>query len=149
MQPGQIKLEITESIALQGFEQAKVYLQQLSDAGFTLSMDDFGTGFSALSHLHELPFDEIKIDISFVRRIKTPEGSVLVKTIVDMGHAMQLALVAEGVEDGETAQILQEMGVEMLQGYHFSQPMSKEACAAFIAGLRAPCSRSASCDSLG
>lgn len=135
MTPGQLKLEITESIALQGVEQAREHLQKLSDAGFTLSLDDFGTGFSSLSIVHELPFDEIKIDISFVRRIKTPEGRVLVRTIVDMGHAMQLALVAEGVEDEETAGILREMGVEMLQGYYFSRPMPKEDCAAFIAGL--------------
>lgn len=135
LKPGQIKLEITESIALQGLEQAKAHLQRLADAGFTLSLDDFGTGFSSLSLVHELPFDEIKIDISFVRRIKTPEGKVLVRTIVDMGHAMQLALVAEGVEDGETAEILQEMGVEMLQGYYFSRPLPKEDCAAYIAGL--------------
>jgi diguanylate cyclase (GGDEF)-like protein/PAS domain S-box-containing protein len=137
MKPGQIKLEITESIALQGVEQAKDHLQKLSDAGFSLSLDDFGTGFSSLSLVHELPFDEIKIDISFVRRIKTPEGKILVRTIVDMGHAMKLALVAEGVEDKETADILQEMGVEMLQGYYFSRPMPKEDCAAFIAGLAA------------
>jgi len=137
MTPGQIKLEITESIALQGVEQAKSYLQKLSDAGFFLSLDDFGTGFSSLSLVHELPFDEIKIDISFVRRIKTPEGKVLVKTIVDMGHAMQLVLVAEGVEDKETAEILQEMGVEMLQGYYFSRPMPKEDCATFMGGLSA------------
>ncbi|AAZ97319.1 Putative diguanylate cyclase/phosphodiesterase (GGDEF & EAL domains) with PAS/PAC sensor(s) [Thiobacillus denitrificans ATCC 25259] len=136
--PRQIKLEITESIALEGIERARALLQRLSDAGFTLSLDDFGTGFSSLSHVHELPFDEIKIDISFVRRIKTPEGRVLVKTIVDMGHAMRLALVAEGVEDSETAAILQGMGVEMLQGYHFSRPMPKEVCADFIARLQAP-----------
>ncbi|OHE61480.1 MAG: hypothetical protein A2X71_02620 [Thiobacillus sp. GWE1_62_9] len=138
VRPGQIKLEITESIALEGIERAKVYLQRLSDAGFTLSLDDFGTGFSSLSHVHELPFDEIKIDISFVRRIKTPEGRVLVKTIADMGHAMQLSLVAEGVEDQESAAILLEMGVGMLQGYHFSHPMPKEDCAGFIAGLGTP-----------
>ncbi len=135
LSPGQIKLEITESIALQGIELAKGYLQKLSDAGFTLSLDDFGTGFSSLSHVHELPFDEIKIDISFVRRIKTQEGRILVKTIVEMGHAMQLSLVAEGVEDHETAVILKEMGVEMLQGYYFSRPMPKESCASFIAKL--------------
>ena len=136
--PSQVKLEITESIALEGIEKARTYLQRLADAGFTLSLDDFGTGFSSLSHLHELPFDEIKIDISFVRRIKTPEGRVLVKTIADMGHAMQLSLVAEGVEDQETAAILGELGVHLLQGYHFSRPMAKEACAEFVARLRGP-----------
>lgn len=64
LKPGQIKLEITESIALQGIEQARGCLKKLSDAGFTLSLDDFGTGFSSLSHVHELPFDEIKMRIS-------------------------------------------------------------------------------------
>lgn len=132
LRPGQIKLEITESIALQGIDVARRHLQKLSDAGFILSLDDFGTGFSSLSHLHELPFDEIKIDLSFVRRIKTPEGRILARTIVEMGHAMQLSLVAEGVEDSETAEILQEMGVEMLQGYYFSRPMPKEECAGFM-----------------
>lgn len=135
IKPEKIKLEITESIALEGIEQAKGYLQKLSNAGFTLSLDDFGTGFSSLSHVHELPFDEIKIDISFVRRVKTPEGRVLVKTIVDMGHAMQLVLVAEGVEDWETAGILRDMGVEMLQGFYFSRPMPKNECASFVSGL--------------
>jgi predicted signal transduction protein with EAL and GGDEF domain len=137
VEPRRVKLEITESIALEGIDQAKMYLERLSKAGFALSLDDFGTGFSSLSHVHELPFDEIKIDISFVRRIKTPEGQVLVKTIVEMGHAMQLVLVAEGVEDHETAEILKEMGVEMLQGYHFARPMPKENCADFVASLGA------------
>ncbi len=135
VKPDEIKLEITESIALEGIELAKGYLQKLSNAGFILSLDDFGTGFSSLSHVHELPFDEIKIDISFVRRVKSPEGRVLVKTIVNMGHAMQLALVAEGVEDAETAEILQDMGVEMLQGFYFSRPMPKSECASFVSSL--------------
>ncbi len=134
MQPGQIKLEITESIALQGIDEANCYLQKLSSAGFNLSLDDFGTGFSSLSHVHELPFDEIKIDISFVRRIKTTEGKILLRTIVDMGHAMNLTLVAEGVEDEETAHLLKDMGVEMLQGFYFSQPKPKDECGAFTCG---------------
>lgn len=141
LRPEQIKLEITESIALQGIDVARHHLQKLSDAGFILSLDDFGTGFSSLSHLHELSFDEIKIDLSFVRRIKTPEGRILARTIVEMGHAMQLSLVAEGVEDSETAEILREMGVEMLQGYYFSRPMPQEECAGFmdrLACLRNP-----------
>lgn len=137
IKPEQIKLEITESVALQDTEQARGYLQKLSNAGFTLSLDDFGTGFSSLSHVHEFPFDEIKIDISFVRRIKTPEGRTLVKTIVEMARGMHLSLVAEGVEDSETAAILRQMGIEMLQGYYFSKPVSKEECQEFIARFQA------------
>ena len=137
LRPHQIKLEITESIALEGIDKARGCLRRLADAGFMLSLDDFGTGFSSLSHVHELPFDEIKIDISFVRRLKTPEGRVLVKTIADMGHAMQLSLVAEGVEDHETATILHELGVQTLQGYYFGKPMPKEACRAYMEDVRA------------
>lgn len=137
LRPHRVKLEITESIALEGIDKAKACLRRLADTGFMLSLDDFGTGFSSLSHVHELPFNELKIDISFVRRLKTPEGRVLVKTIADMGHAMQLSLVAEGVEDLETATILRELGVQTLQGYYFSPPLPKESCHAYMHGVRA------------
>lgn len=135
--PAQLKLEITESIALLGIGKAKECLRELSNAGFYLSIDDFGTGFSSLSYLHEFPVNELKIDISFVRRIHTEDGHVMVKTIVDMGHAMKLQLVAEGVENPETAKILHEMGVEGLQGYNFSRPLPKDECLKLL-GKRLP-----------
>jgi len=119
--PQQLKLEVTESIALDT-HNAQRTLKQLADAGFYLSIDDFGTGFSSLSRLHELPVNELKIDISFVRRAKTGEGKVMLRTIANMAHDMNLALVAEGVEDQETADILRTMGVEYLQGYFFGWP---------------------------
>jgi len=120
--PQQLKLEVTESIALDT-HNAQRTLKQLADAGFYLSIDDFGTGFSSLSRLHELPVNELKIDISFVRRAKTEEGKVMLRTIANMAHDMKLALVAEGVEDQETADILRAMGIEYLQGYCFGRPM--------------------------
>jgi diguanylate cyclase (GGDEF)-like protein len=140
IQPAQLKLEITESIALLGIGNVKTCLKELSDAGFCLSLDDFGTGYSSLSYLHEFPVCELKIDISFVRRIHTEDGRVMLKTIVDMGHAMKLRLVAEGVEDAETARILHEMGVERLQGYNFSKPLPKDECMQLI-GKQLPLSQ--------
>ena len=131
--PENLKLEITESSAL-GTDSAIHTIQTLADAGFYISLDDFGTGFSSLSRLHELPFNELKIDMSFVRRIKTREGHAMLKIITDMGKAMNLAIVAEGVEDKETADALRDMGVDYLQGYYFSRPKPPGECEQFFAG---------------
>jgi diguanylate cyclase (GGDEF)-like protein len=125
--PSQLKLEITESSALET-DNAVRTLQALSDAGFYLSLDDFGTGFSSLSRLHELPFDELKIDISFVRRINTEEGKTMLQTIVNMAKAMKLNIVAEGIEDLDTGNSLRDMGVDHLQGFYFSKPKPPEEC---------------------
>jgi EAL domain-containing protein (putative c-di-GMP-specific phosphodiesterase class I) len=129
--PHRIKFEITESSALDT-EKAQRTLKQLSYLGFTISIDDFGTGFSSLSQLHEMPVKELKIDMSFVRRINTHKGRVMLNTIVNMGRAMHLNLVAEGVEDKETADALRDMGVHYLQGFYFSQPMTNEDIREYI-----------------
>lgn len=115
-------LEITESVALMDVEFAEDRLRQLSAAGFTLSIDDFGTGYASLSQLHELPIGELKIDISFVRRLNTPEGLRMVQAIINMAQALHLRTVAEGVEDEATAAILSGLGVDVLQGYYFARP---------------------------
>ena len=125
--PDSIKLEITESTALET-DNAVQTIKALSDAGFYVSLDDFGTGFSSLSRLHELPVDELKIDISFVRRSNTEKGRTMLKTIIDMGTAMNLKLVAEGIEDKDTAALLRDMGVHYLQGYYFAKPQSMRDC---------------------
>ena len=115
-------LEVTESVAMMDVEFAEERLRQLSAAGFTLSIDDFGTGYASLSQLHELPVGEVKIDISFVRRIHTPEGLRMVQAIVSMAQALELRTVAEGIEDEATAVVLRRLGVDLLQGYHFGRP---------------------------
>lgn len=131
VRPEQIKIEITESTALDT-ERAKQTLNQLSELGFHISVDDFGTGFSSLSRLHEMPVNELKIDQSFVRRAKSKEGRLMLTTIVNMGKVMNLKLVAEGVEDGETAGLLRDMGVHYLQGYYFCPPKPDEEIRAYI-----------------
>ena len=132
IRPEQLILEITESVATQDINQSTGSLRELAQAGFRLSLDDFGTGYSSLSQLHDMPVDELKIDISFVHRIKRREGRSMVRTIVEMGHAMGLTLVAEGVEDAESARILAELGVETLQGFHFCHPLPAEECHAYL-----------------
>ncbi|MCB1314586.1 MAG: EAL domain-containing protein [Leptospiraceae bacterium] len=119
--PEDIILEITESIAMLEVDFAYQRLQQLHDAGFRLSIDDFGTGYSTLSQLHEMPVDELKVDMSFVRRIDTYEGLQVVQAITNMGRALSLDVVAEGVENKQTASRLLEVGVNILQGNYFSE----------------------------
>jgi diguanylate cyclase (GGDEF)-like protein/PAS domain S-box-containing protein len=122
LDPHWLVLEITESVALMDVEFAEERLRQLAHAGFTLSIDDFGTGYASLSQLHDLPIGEIKIDISFVRRVQNEEGLRMVQGIISMAQALRLRTVAEGVEDENTARVLRELGADLLQGYHFGRP---------------------------
>ena len=133
LQPADIMLEVTESVALRDVEHASVRLEELRRAGFALAIDDFGTGYSSLSQLHEIPADELKIDISFVRRIRDPKGLSMVQSIIQIARTLGLQSVAEGVEDGATAEILRDLGVDVLQGYYFGKPMPR---ADFTAWLR-------------
>lgn len=127
LQPRMLILEVTESVALMDVAFADDRLRQIAKAGFTLSIDDFGTGYASLSQLHELPIGELKIDISFVRRLHTDDGLRMVQGIVSLAKALRLATVAEGVEDAHTAQLLTELGVDVLQGYYFSRPCPADA----------------------
>ncbi len=131
--PQQITLEITESMAMLDAEQASERLRELAEHGFRLAIDDFGTGYSSLSLLHDMPVHEIKIDMSFVRRLHTPEGRRVVQAILSLAHALHLDTVAEGVEDEATARTLLEMGVTTMQGYHFAKPMHETATRQWLA----------------
>lgn len=119
-------LEVTESVALMDVEFAEDRLRQLANAGFTLSIDDFGTGYASLSQLHELPVGELKIDISFIRRLDTAEGLRMVQAIINLAQALSLRTVAEGIEDDATANLLRALGADLLQGYLFGKPCPAE-----------------------
>jgi diguanylate cyclase (GGDEF)-like protein len=134
--PDALVLEVTESVALMDVEFAEERLRQFAAAGFTLSLDDFGTGYASLSQLHELPIGELKVDISFVRRIHTPEGLRLTQGIVSLAQALGLRTVAEGVEDEATARTLRDLGVNVLQGYYFGHPCPADEFAALPLFMR-------------
>ena len=123
--PADIVLEVTESVALHDVEHAGDRLRELKEAGFLLSIDDFGTGYSSLSLLQEIEVDELKIDISFIRRLNSPQGVGMVQAIADIAHTLGLKTVAEGVETHESARLLHGLGIDFLQGYYFGQPMSR------------------------
>ena len=130
--PADIVLEVTESVALRDVEHAAARLHELRAAGFAIAIDDFGTGYSSLSQLHEMPADELKIDMSFVRRIHDPKGLSMVQSIIQIVRNLGLQSVAEGVEDAATATILRDLGVDVLQGYHFGKPMPGEEFARWL-----------------
>ena len=118
-----IEFEITETATHFDIEKLKSVLNALKEFGFKLSMDDFGTGYSSLSQLKELPIDTLKIDQSFVRNMfNSLEDKAIVQTIVQVAQIMGLQVVAEGVETEQHAEVLKEMGCQILQGYLYSPP---------------------------
>lgn len=121
--PEQVMLEVTEGIALSDVDYARERIAELDGRGFGIAVDDFGVGYSSLSQLHEIPVDELKLDISFVRRIHEPKGLAMATAIVSIAKSLDLECVAEGVEDAETAELLKQMGVDTLQGYYYSKAM--------------------------
>ncbi len=123
IKPNQIMLEITEGIALSDVEFARERIAELDAIGFGIAVDDFGTGYSSLSQLHEIPANELKLDISFVRRIHEKSGLGIATAIISIANSLQMECVAEGVEDGHTAEVLRKLGVQILQGYFFAKPM--------------------------
>lgn len=121
---GRLVIEITEDTFLADPERARARMQELRRHGVQLAIDDYGTGFSSLSYLRDLPVQELKMDRSFVATLQSDARSrVIVDTTRQMAHAMGLRLVAEGVEDAPTAAALVAMNIDMLQGYHVAAPM--------------------------
>jgi diguanylate cyclase (GGDEF)-like protein/PAS domain S-box-containing protein len=132
--PEALDIEITESLVLDAGEEGLGYLRMLRAAGCGVSFDDFGTGFSSLGNLRSLPIDELKIDLSFVSAMMDgPVEAAIVEAVVRLGAALDLAVVAEGVEDAATAERLVELGCPFAQGFYFGRPMPVEALAARLA----------------
>ena len=117
-----LTVEVTES-AVTDRDQALTVLHPLRDLGVRISMDDFGTGFTSLSALPDLPLDELKIDQGFVKRsLGSKADDAIVATICDLGHRLGLTVVAEGVEDAAIESRLIAHGADLLQGYHLARP---------------------------
>jgi diguanylate cyclase (GGDEF)-like protein/PAS domain S-box-containing protein len=125
--PEQLKLEITETALMQDADETIRLVHRLKDYGLSLVIDDFGTGYSSLSYLQRLPIDTLKVDRSFVSRIKTePDGNRnIVEAIISLAHRLNMVVVAEGVETEEQLAILMDMNCQFGQGYLFAHPLSK------------------------
>ena len=126
VRPEWFTLEITESSIMADPAHALDILHKLSNMGFGLSIDDFGTGYSSLAYLSKLPVQEVKIDQTFVLGMtRNKDDSMIVGATVDLGHNLGLKVVAEGVEDKQTWQLLKQRGCDMAQGYYMSPPQGK------------------------
>ncbi|MCZ8318062.1 MAG: putative bifunctional diguanylate cyclase/phosphodiesterase [Lysobacteraceae bacterium] len=121
--PDDIEFEITESVAMERIDAVLPLLQALAGRGFHLAMDDFGTGYSSLSRLQELPFDVIKVDLTFVRRLGTREGDELMSTLLGLIRTLGRHSVAEGIETATQRDWLRGAGCMEVQGYLFSKPL--------------------------
>ncbi|MEM6715703.1 MAG: EAL domain-containing protein [Cyanobacteria bacterium P01_C01_bin.147] len=131
--PHHLELEVTETAALDNLEVSMSALNQLRQLGTRLVMDDFGTGYSSLNYLKQLPFHGLKIDRSFVKDVPHDEQDIaMVKAVIAMGQALQLGLVAEGVETPEQMDCLHDLGCHQMQGYWFSRPLDCHAMTAFL-----------------
>lgn len=125
--PEAIKVELTESVFIDQPETHVKTLDALARNGIQIAIDDFGTGYSSLAYLRDLPVSILKIDIRFIRDLPdSAEALALVKSIIAMGHAVNLSLVAEGVESAVQAECLKEAGCDLLQGYHIGLPVRKQ-----------------------
>lgn len=122
--PELLTLEITEGGVMSDPDRALLVLQELHEHGVALSIDDFGTGYSSLAYLLHLPVDEVKIDKSFVLTLATsPRNTDMVRAIVELGHTLGLRVVAEGVEDLRSQEILTTLHCDVAQGYLISRPV--------------------------
>lgn len=125
--PDQLCLEITETSMMSDPEHARLLLDGLDKLGVRISIDDFGTGYSSLAYLKQLPVDELKVDKSFVLNMSTDESDAsIVRATVGLAHDLGLEVVAEGVEDQTAQDVLEGLGCEFIQGYHFARPMPGE-----------------------
>lgn len=128
IQPHQIELEITESVLMGDDAKVSRIIEKLRSIGLTLSIDDFGTGFSSLSYLRRLPVSKLKIDRSFISDMLTSKDSAaIIDAILSLGNSLRLRVLAEGIEDKQQAEFLWEKGCLEGQGYYFGKPMPKEA----------------------
>jgi EAL domain-containing protein (putative c-di-GMP-specific phosphodiesterase class I) len=126
--PAKLTIEITETAMMRNPEQAQLVMRALADLGVRLSVDDYGTGYSSLEYLLNLPISEIKLDRAFCRHVVTElRATAIVRSTIDLTHALGLRMVAEGVEDAGTLFILRELGCDRVQGWHLGYPMTSVA----------------------
>lgn len=124
---GRLKLELTESAVVEEEQRVLKTLQALHEIGVSLSIDDYGTGYSSLAQLKKLPFDELKIDKSFVLDLdRNPDDEIIVRSTIELGHLMGLTVCAEGVESGSSLSLLRHHSCERVQGFHVARPMPGE-----------------------
>lgn len=122
-----LRLEITESVVMNDIEQKLLVINKLRSAGFLIEMDDFGSGYSSLNLLKDLPVDMLKLDMVFLKETRNPErAKIILQEIINMARKLIIPVISEGVETEEQVSFLSDMGCGMFQGYYFAKPISLE-----------------------
>ena len=133
--PDRLELEITEGVLIEDFDRGLSLLRRLKALGVRISMDDFGSGYSSLSYLQAFPFDKIKIDRAFVINLgRNPQSAAIVRAVIDLGHGLEMSIVAEGVETEAQLAFLAEEGCDAVQGYLIGRQAPIGQFAALVGG---------------
>ncbi len=133
--PHMLELEVTESVFMDDIQHTIQTLQNLHAIGVELAIDDFGTGYSSLSYLRQFPIDRLKIDQSFIRNaLNDEDDAAIARTIVGLGHSLNLSVIAEGVETKEHEEFLLKEGCDEVQGFRYSRPVPSEDFITFAKG---------------
>ena len=131
-----LEFEITESVLFDHYEQVNETLAEIKKMGITISLDDFGTGFSSSSRLEELNIDNVKIDKLFIDKItEMDEKNLITSDIISMSHKIGLEVIAEGVEDEQQKVYLRKHDCDIIQGYHLSKPLANDKALAFLSNF--------------
>lgn len=126
IEPGNLTLEVTESLAINDMERMKEILSHIKALGVRIALDDFGTGYSSLNHIREIPFDIIKVDQSFVRDLAEDTYSqAFIKMVAELAESIGVSICVEGIETADQYKVLQNMKVKYIQGYYFDRPMPR------------------------
>ena len=124
LSPALLELEVTEDILVEDDEAALAIFRRIQDLGVHIAFDDFGTGYASMTYLKKFRLDRLKIDQTFVRGLRTDASdAAIVGCTITLGQELGLAIIAEGIEDADTADFLARLGCEEGQGYHFGPPM--------------------------
>jgi EAL domain-containing protein (putative c-di-GMP-specific phosphodiesterase class I) len=125
LRPELLQLELTESVMIDGIASTAKKMEKLKSLGITFAIDDFGTGYSCLSYLPSLPFDALKVDRSFVKTCdSSPEGRILVQSLITLAQNIGLRVIVEGVETAEQLAVIRDLGGNEVQGYLLGRPNS-------------------------
>lgn len=127
LNPAKLRLEITETVALEDIDEKISIINRLRDAGFIIEMDDFGSGYSSLNVLKDLPLDVLKIDMLFLSKTEDiTKEKIIINSIVSLAKNLDLTIISEGVENEEQVLYLKNIGCDIFQGYYFAKPVSLE-----------------------
>jgi EAL domain-containing protein (putative c-di-GMP-specific phosphodiesterase class I) len=118
-----IEFEITENALLDNRSDTIKTLNELKDLDFSIALDDFGIGYSSLSYLSRLPIDTLKIDKSFIGKFSDSKNMILIDSIINLSHKMNLKVIAEGIENSEQLEIMKKLNCDEIQGYYFHKPL--------------------------